>query len=64
MRPLIVVIPINGWNRVTEQTLRFGVQISGNVSALHVTPEKDNEACAIYGWNTSSFSAKTLEKKN
>ncbi|MBV8375701.1 MAG: APC family permease, partial [Verrucomicrobia bacterium] len=27
MRPLIVVIPINGWNRVTEQALRFGAQI-------------------------------------
>jgi amino acid transporter len=43
MRPLIVVIPINGWNRVTEQALRFGAQISGKVTALHITPEKDNE---------------------
>jgi amino acid transporter len=44
MRPLIVVVPINGWNRVTEQALRFGAQISNDVTALHVTPEKDNEA--------------------
>jgi hypothetical protein len=28
---------------VTEQALRFGAQISGNVTALHVTPEKDYE---------------------
>jgi amino acid transporter len=44
MRPLIVVVPINGWNRVTEQALRFGAQISNDVTALHVTPEKDNQA--------------------
>jgi hypothetical protein len=44
MRPLIVVVPINGWNRVTEQALRFGAQIFNDVTALHVTPEKDNQA--------------------
>jgi amino acid transporter len=43
IRPLVVVIPIDGWSRVTEQAVRFAVQISSDVTALHVTPNEDNE---------------------
>lgn len=41
-RPPFVIIPIQGWNRVAERALRFGLIISDEVLALHITSKKDN----------------------
>lgn len=39
-----VIIPIRGWNRVTEQAVRFGLQLSDDVTVLHVSfIAKDDE---------------------
>lgn len=40
VRPPVVVIPIDGWNCVTERALRFALQLSEDVTALHVTHAK------------------------
>ena len=37
-----VVIPIGGWDRVSERAVRFGLLLSDDVTAIHVTTEKDN----------------------
>jgi amino acid transporter len=34
--PLTVIIPIEGWNCVTERALRLAVQISDDITAVHV----------------------------
>jgi len=35
--PLRVVVPVEGWNRVTEKALRFALRISEDIVALHVS---------------------------
>jgi hypothetical protein len=39
-----VVIPIQGWDRVAEKAIQFGMMISDDVTAVHITTEKDNES--------------------
>jgi amino acid transporter len=34
--PLTVIVPIEGWNRVTERALRLAVQISCDITAVYV----------------------------
>ena len=36
-----VVIPINGWNRVVERALRFGLMLSDDITAVHVCSDRD-----------------------
>src|SRR2546425_2019904 len=37
LKPPIVIIPINGWNRVSERAVRFGLLLSDDVTAVHVS---------------------------
>ena len=37
LKPPIVIIPINGWNRISERALRFGLLLSDDVTAVHVS---------------------------
>jgi hypothetical protein len=37
----IVLIPIQGWDRVAERAVRFGLLLSDDVTAIHVTNEED-----------------------
>jgi amino acid transporter len=39
VQPPIVIIPIGGWDCVAERALRFGMEMSDDVIALHVTTE-------------------------
>lgn len=39
----IVIIPIDGWNRVTEKALRFGLLLSDNITAIHIATEHDDK---------------------
>jgi amino acid transporter len=41
VRPLSLVVPMESWNRVSEQALRMAVGISGDITVLHVTPLDD-----------------------
>jgi amino acid transporter len=34
--PLTVIVPIEGWDRVTERALRLALQVSDDVTAVHV----------------------------
>jgi amino acid transporter len=40
--PPKVIVPIDGWNRVTERALRFALRISDDIVAVHVTAEETN----------------------
>jgi amino acid transporter len=51
VHPLKVVIPIDGWNRVTERALRFALRISDDIIAVHVTPDETN-AALIETWRS------------
>lgn len=39
--PPVVIIPIDGWSRVSERALRFGLQVSDDITAVHVGDDKD-----------------------
>lgn len=53
VRPLKVVIPIDGWTRVSERALRIALRFSDDITAVHVTPEKSADAL-IETWRTRS----------
>src|SRR5215471_3465619 len=39
----IVVVPIEGWNRVTQKALAFALSLSSEVRAVHIRAEEDGE---------------------
>ncbi|HEX7958950.1 MAG TPA: APC family permease [Terriglobales bacterium] len=43
LHPLVVVIPIDGWNRVAEKAVRFGLHLSDDITAVHISTEQDNK---------------------
>ena len=42
VRPLSVIVPIDAWNKVTERAVRFALELSNDVTAVHITSHKDN----------------------
>jgi len=44
VRPLRVIVPIEGWNRMSERALRFALRISEDVTAVHVTENETDQA--------------------
>lgn len=40
-KPPVVIIPINGWNRITERALRFALQIARDITAVHVSTDRN-----------------------
>jgi hypothetical protein len=42
LRPPLVIIPIDTWNRVAERALRFGMEMSDDITALHVTTDEED----------------------
>jgi amino acid transporter len=38
----VVIIPIEGWNRVAEKALRFALLLSDDVTAVHVSSEEND----------------------
>jgi amino acid transporter len=41
VRPLSLVVPMESWNRVSEQAVRIAVGMSDDVTVLHVTAQDD-----------------------
>ncbi len=40
LQPPVVIVPIDGWNRVAEKAVRFGLLLSDDVTAVCVSTEK------------------------
>lgn len=47
----IVIVPISGWNRITQKALRFALEISAHVHAIHVHGE-DSPSKLSAQWKT------------
>ncbi len=43
LQPPAVIVPIEGWNRAAEKALRFGLSLSDDVTAVHVSTEPEDE---------------------
>jgi hypothetical protein len=42
VQPPVVIIPIAGWNQVAERAVRFGLLLSDDITAVHVSTEHDD----------------------
>lgn len=42
LQPPIVIIPIHGWDRISEKAVRFGLLLSDDITALYVSTESDD----------------------
>jgi amino acid transporter len=47
----VVVIPMEAWNRMAEKAVRFGLRLSDEVIALHVSSEADDKKRLRAAWN-------------
>jgi amino acid transporter len=45
-KPPIVVVPVQSWNKLTSRALRFGIELSSDVRAIHVLTE-DTTICEL-----------------
>jgi hypothetical protein len=43
----VVIIPIGTWNRVTERALRFGLEMSDEITALHVVRGDESDSQSL-----------------
>ena len=39
LQPPVVIVPIDDWNRVAERAVRFGLILSDDITAVHVSTE-------------------------
>ena len=42
LQPPVVIVPIDGWNRVAEKAVRFGLLLSNDVTAVYVSTGNDD----------------------
>src|ERR1019366_10323908 len=59
IEPPIVVVPVKGWDTVSEKALRFALRISPEVIALHVAT--DEEAARLLGERWERLVVKPVE---
>jgi hypothetical protein len=43
VRPPLVILPVQGWNRIVEKALRFALKISPHIRAVHVDTGEGSE---------------------
>jgi len=48
--PPVVVVPLSGWNIVTERALRFGLQLSPDVIAVYVSRSDGDDKAVRRDW--------------
>lgn len=51
LQPPVVIIPIDGWDRVAENAVRFGLRLSDDVTALNVRSDKDEMERLMEMWD-------------
>ena len=50
LREPLIVIPIDGWNCLTEMALRFGLQMSDDVTAVHISTDASDDEKLRKNW--------------
>jgi amino acid transporter len=46
----LVIVPVTGWNKITEKALRFAIEISPDIHAVHVHAEEDECHRLLRAW--------------
>jgi len=50
LKPPVVVVPLRQWSAITEKALRFGLQLSPDVLAVHISATEDEAAHLKQRW--------------
>ena len=50
LKPPVVVVPLRQWSIITEKALRFGLQMSPDVLAVHISATEDEAAHLRHRW--------------
>jgi hypothetical protein len=61
LTPPIVIVPVDSWNAATEKALRFGMTLSPDVQAVHVTCESDEDKPA-WQWRQEESAGTRMPK--
>jgi len=48
--PPLIVVPIQGWNRITRRALHFGMQLSSDVIAVHIAVDEEESGPLLETW--------------
>jgi len=52
LKPPIVVVPIKSWTTITEKALRFALQLSQDIKAVHIATDEADTNLIRSQWNT------------
>ncbi len=50
-RQVLVLVPMNGWNRMTERALQFALRLSGEITAVHISYSENAHNELKSSWN-------------
>jgi amino acid transporter len=50
LEPPLVLLPVRGWSRITRRALRFGLELSPHVFALHIAGDENVMEALEVGW--------------
>jgi hypothetical protein len=50
MRPAVVVVPIEEWNRISEKAVRLAFEVSTDISAVHISTDEEKDASLKRIW--------------
>ena len=59
LKPPLVLLPIRGWSAITRKALRFALEISPDIYALHVADDENAMAALEDGWKRWSWSRRS-----
>ena len=51
LRPPLALVPIRGWSRITRKALRFALQVTPEVTALHIADDEPSMDDLRAGWD-------------
>ena len=52
LKPPLVILPIRGWSVITRRALRFALELSPDVYALHIAGDENTMVALEDGWKT------------
>ena len=52
LKPPLVLLPVRGWSAITRRAMRFAMEVSPEVFALHIAGDENAMAALEDGWKT------------
>ena len=52
LKPAVVLLPVRGWSVITRRAMRFALELSPDIYALHIAGDENAMAALEDGWKT------------